>query len=439
MKFAITSTEYLDKYLRVFRRSDLGVGRQRGQIRVWSLQTSGCGCAGRKPEPSLSPPGRRGSEHQTTMVRAPCLLLLLLLPVLCVSEIALEPCEVDDDDFRCFCNFTDPQPEWSSAFQCISAVEVEIHGGGRSLEQFLKGADTDPKEYADMVKALRVRRLTVASAQVPAVLVGAFLRALGYSRLKELTLQDLEVTGAAPPPPLDATGPALSTLILRNVSWATGVAWLTELHQWLKPGLKVLHIAQAHPLAFACAQLRTFPALTTLDLSDNPRLGEHGLTAALCPHKFPALRALVLRNAGIETPNGVCLAMAVAGVQPQHLDLSRNSLRVTAPGAPGCVWPSTLNSLNLSFAGLEQVPKGLPARLSVLDLRCNRLNREPRPEELPKVSNLTLDGNPFLDPEAPNYQEDPTKSGVVPACAHSALAVGMSGTFAVLQRVGGFV
>lgn len=43
-------------------------GRQRGQIRVWSLQTSGCGCAGRKPEPSLSPPGRRGSEHQTTMV-----------------------------------------------------------------------------------------------------------------------------------------------------------------------------------------------------------------------------------------------------------------------------------------------------------------------------------------------------------------------------------
>lgn len=27
MKFAITSTEYLDKYLRVFRGSDLGVGK----------------------------------------------------------------------------------------------------------------------------------------------------------------------------------------------------------------------------------------------------------------------------------------------------------------------------------------------------------------------------------------------------------------------------
>ncbi|XP_025301172.1 monocyte differentiation antigen CD14 [Canis lupus baileyi] len=372
------------------------------------------------------------------MMRTPCLLLLLLPPVLCVSETSLEPCEVDDDDFRCFCNFTDPQPDWSSAFQCMIAVEVEIHGGGRSLEQFLKGADADPKQYADMVRALRLRRLTVASAQVPAVLVTAFLRALGYSRLKELTLQDLEVTGTPPPPPLEATGPALSTLTLRNVSWATGSAWLAELQRWLKPGLKVLNIAQAHSLAFSCARLRTFPALTTLDLSDNPGLGEHGLASALCPQKFPALQALVLRNAGMHTPNGVCAAMAVAGVQPRHLDLSHNSLRATAPGAPACVWPSALDSLNLSFSGLGQVPKGLPARLSVLDLRCNKLNREPRLEELPKVSNLTLDGNPFLDPEAPKYQENPTTSGVVPSCARSGLAVGMSGTLAVLQRVGGF-
>lgn len=370
------------------------------------------------------------------MVRAPS-LLLLLLPTLCVSEVVLEPCEVDDEDFRCFCNFTDPQPQWSSAYQCVTAVEVEIHGGGHNLEQFLKGADTDPKQYADVLKALRLRRLTVASAQVPAVLLAAFLRALVYSRIKELTLQDLEVTGGTPPPLLEATGPALSTLTLRNVSWTAGGAWLTELQRWLKPGLKVLNIAQAHSLAFSCAQLPTFLALTTLDLSDNPRLGEHGLTAALCQHKFPALQTLVLRNAGIQTPNGVCLALVRAGVQPQRLDLSHNSLRATAPGAPVCVWPRTLNSLNLSFARLEQVPKGLPARLSELDLRCNRLTKKPRPEELPTVSNLTLDGNPFLDPEDPNYQEDPMKSGVVPACAHPALAVGMSGTLAVLQRVGG--
>lgn len=105
---------------------------------------------------------------------------------------------------------------------------------------------------------------------------------------------------------------------------------------------------------------------------------------------------------------------------------------VTAPGATRCVWPSALSSLNLSFAGLEQVPKGLPTKLSVLDLSCNKLSREPRREELPEVNVLTLDGNPFLDPGALKHQDDPMISGVVPACARSALTMGVSGTLALL-------
>lgn len=368
------------------------------------------------------------------MVRAPC--LLLLLPLLRFSAATLEPCEVDDENFRCVCNFTGPQPDWSSAFQCMTAVEVEIRGGGRNLEQFLKGASADPKQYADIVKALRLQRLTVGAVQVPAPLLVALLRALGYSRLKELTLEDLEVTGTMQPPPLEATGPPLSSLRLRNVSWATGGAWLAELQQWLKPGLKILSIAQAHSLAFSCAQLHSFSALHTLDLSDNPGLGERGLIAALCPHKFPALRDLALRNAGMQTPNGVCGAMAAAGVQPHSLDLSHNSLSAAAPGAPRCDWPSALSSLNLSFAGLEQVPKGLPGKLSVLDLSCNRLNKAPRADELPVVSNLILDRNPYLDPEASKQQDQ--NSGVVAACAHSALTVGISGTLALLRGAGDF-
>lgn len=368
-------------------------------------------------------------------MRAPCQLLLLLLPpLLYVSADTREPCELDEDDERCVCNFTGPQPYWSSALQCMSAMEVEIRGGGHSLKQFIEITDTDLKQYANTIRALRLRRLTVGDAQVPARLLFAVLRGLGYSRLKELTLEDLVVTGTTLPPPLEATGPALATLSLRNLSWPTGNAWLAELQQWLRPGLKVLNIAQAHSLAFSCAELRAFPALTTLDLSDNPGLGERGLTAALCPRKFPALQELALRNAGIETPNGVCVALAAADVQPQLLDLSHNSLRASAPGSPGCVWPSALSSLNLSFAGLEKVPKGLPASLSVLDLSCNRLNRAPRPDELPEVSSLTLDGNPFLDPGAPT----PNDSGVVPACARSTLAVGMSGTLVVLQGARGF-
>ncbi|KAM5301595.1 monocyte differentiation antigen CD14 [Glossophaga mutica] len=370
------------------------------------------------------------------MVRAPCPLLLLLVPsLLHLSAATPEPCEIDDDDVRCVCNFTDPEPQWSSALQCLSALEVEVHGGGRSLQQFVRFSDTNPKEYVDLVKALRLRRLTVGTAQVPAPLLVAVLQGLGSSRLRQLTLKDLEVTGTMPLPPLEDIGPALSTLSLRNVSWATDDAWLAKLQQWLKPGLRELNIAQAHSLAFRCADLHSFSSLRTLDLSDNPALGERGLTAVLCPNKFPALQELTLRNAGMETPSGVCAALAAAAVKPQRLDLSRNSLRARTQGAPPCVWPSTLNSLNLSFAGLEQVPQGLPAELSVLDLSCNSLHRMPRLEELPKVTSLTLDGNPFLEPDASKYQEVPN-SGVVPASECSALAMGMSGAVALLQGAG---
>ncbi|ELK23686.1 Monocyte differentiation antigen CD14 [Myotis davidii] len=96
-------------------------------------------------------------------VRAPCRLLLLLLlpPLLHVWATTPEPCAVDDDDVRCVCNFTDPEPDWSSAFQCVGAMEVEIRGGGRSLKEFVNFAGINPKQYADVIRALRVRRLTV--------------------------------------------------------------------------------------------------------------------------------------------------------------------------------------------------------------------------------------------------------------------------------------
>lgn len=376
--------------------------------------------------------GRRNSQNLSTM-ESVLGLLLLLLTLAHASPATPEPCELDEDSIRCFCNFSDPQPDWSSAFLCTGAVDVEFYGGGRSLEHFLKRVDTeaDLGQYADVVRSLPWQRLTVGDARVPAPMLFGVLRMLGYSSLKELTLENLEVTGTTLRPLLEATGPDLNTLRLRNVSWATEDAWLGELQQWLKPGLRVLSIAQAHSLNFSCEQVRVFPALATLDLSDNPELGERGLISALCPSKFPALQVLALRNTGMETPGGVCSALAAASVQLEELDLSHNSLRDTA-GAPGCDWPSKLNSLNLSFTELEQVPKGLPAVLSVLDLSHNRLDRKPRPDELPKVDQLSLKGNPFLTPEA---QWEDYNSGVVTAPVCSSLAVCVSGTLAALQGV----
>lgn len=355
-------------------------------------------------------------------------LLLLLLTLVHASPATPEPCELDEEGVRCSCNFSDPQPNWSSAFLCAGAADVEFYGGGRSLEHLLKRVDTEAnlgQYYTDLIRSLPLKRLTVRSARVPTPILFGTLRVLGYSGLRELTLENLEVTGTAFPPLLDATGPDLNTLSLRNVSWAIRDTWLAELQQWLKPGLKVLSIAQAHSLNFSCKQVDVFPALATLDLSDNPELGEKGLISALCPHKFPTLQVLALRNAGMETPSGVCTVLAAARVPLQALDLSHNSLRDTA-GTPSCNWPSQLNSLNLSFTGLEQVPKGLPAKLSMLDLSYNRLNRKPRPEELPEVGNLSLRGNPFLD------SESQSNSGVVTATALSPLEMGLSGTLTLL-------
>ncbi|XP_055481295.1 monocyte differentiation antigen CD14 [Psammomys obesus] len=364
-------------------------------------------------------------------------LLLLLLPLVRGSSATTpEPCELDEDNVHCACNFSEAQPDWSSAFICTGAEDVEFFGGGRSLEHFLKRVDTEASlgpTYTDIVRSLPWKRLTLRAARVPAPLLFGVLRVLGYSGLQELTLENLEVTGTAHPPLLEASGPDLNTLRLRNLSWATRDAWLAELQQWLKPGLKVLHIAQAHSLNLSCERVRVFPALATLDLSDNPELGERGLISALCPHKFPALQVLALRNAGMETPSGVCSALSAAKVQPQELDLSHNSLRDTT-GAPKCDWPSSLNSLNLSFTELEQVPKGLPASLRVLDLSYNRLNRKPRPDELPKVGNLSLKGNPFLDPESySETQNSGASNSFKSAPMHSTLAVGLSGGLAVLR------
>lgn len=376
--------------------------------------------------------GHRSSQNLSTMERQLGLFLLLLTLAHAFPATTPEPCQLDEDSVRCACNFSDPQPNWSSAILCTGAIDVEFYGGGRSLEHFLKRVNTEAnpsKEITDVLQSLPWERLTLGNARVPAPMLSGVLRLLGFTSLKELTLENLEVTGTALPPLLEASGPNLDTLRLSNVSWATGNAWLAELQQWLKPGLKVLQIAQAHSLNFSCQQVRVFPALATLDLSNNPELGERGLISALCQSKFPALKVLALRNSGIETPSGVCSGLAAASLQLEELDLSHNSLRDTE-GAPRCDWPSKLNSLNLSYTELEQVPKALPAKLSVLDLSYNRLDRQPRPDELPKVVHLSLTGNPFLDsePQSAGYN-----SGVVVAPVRSSLAVGLSATLAALQ------
>lgn len=168
----------------------------------------------------------------------PC-LLLLLLPPLRVSADTTEPCELDDDDFRCVCNFTDRSLTGLAPFSVWLPSRWRSVAAATALDQFLKGVNTDPKQYADTIKALRVRRLKLGTSHRFLLnFLVAVLRALRYSRLKELTLEDLEVTGPTPRrlwKPLGLRSPPSVSVTCRGQPRG---AWLGELQQWLKPGLR---------------------------------------------------------------------------------------------------------------------------------------------------------------------------------------------------------
>ncbi|XP_020860902.1 monocyte differentiation antigen CD14 [Phascolarctos cinereus] len=325
--------------------------------------------------------------------RLPPLLLLyplLLLPWSSSSTV----CILDEEGDNCFCNFSAPEPQWNDIAMCISAVEVEILGGSHNLDVFLqKGGVANPGKAEDVLRVLRLRRLKLREAQVPAPLLNHLLRALTYTRIKELTLEDLVISHPPlqPPSPSDSNV-GLTALKLNRVSLVGESNLLAALGPWLKPSLKALNLTGLGLSSVPCPDLGTFKELNSLDLSDNPEIGESGLTGAFCLKEFQALRDLALRNTSLESLGEVCQGLEVTGTNVQHLDISYNELRDTPQTQ--CTWPPTLISLNLSHSKLKCVPKSLPEKLQQLDLSYNLLMKQPM---LPQVNDLILRGNPFAD------------------------------------------
>ncbi|XP_051834517.1 monocyte differentiation antigen CD14 [Antechinus flavipes] len=325
------------------------------------------------------------------------LLLLLLSPLLLLPWPSSAICILDEEGDNCFCNFSTPEPNWNSLQMCLSSVEVEIHGGGHNLDIFLpKGGLADPRQAADLLRSLRLKRLKLKDAQVPAPLLYQLLQALTYTRTQELSLEDLGVSH----PPLQPRSPsdhalALKALKLNRVSPAGEGDLMAAILTWLKPGLKTLSLTDSGLSSVPCSNLGTFKELSSLDLSDNPAIGESGLTAALCLKEFQELRDLALRNTSLQSLGGVCGALEARGVKVQRLDISYNELRDTP--STQCTWPPTLTSLNLSHAKLKCVPKSLPQRLQQLDLSHNLLTKQPT---LDQVTELVLEGNPFTQSSA---------------------------------------
>ncbi|XP_038627208.1 monocyte differentiation antigen CD14 [Tachyglossus aculeatus] len=304
-------------------------------------------------------------------------MVLLWLLMLTTLPRPATSCSLDDEAQRCSCNFSGPDPAWNQAIVCLSALEVELRAGGRDLGPFLEKGLRDPEPLAETMRALRIRRLTLGEVTVPGALLGALLHVLGYTRLKELELEEVAVTGPLPPPAPGVDGPRLTALRLRNVSWEAagpgrgrGGDGPAGLWPWLDTGLRELKVTGSGLERLPCPAAGAFPALRSLDLSHNPALGAAGAAAALCPGAFPGLRVLGLRDTGLSTLGPLCTALDGARGALESLDLSHNALASTG----ACAWPPSLRILNLAH---------------------NRLTKEPDLRALPALEKVELEGNPF--------------------------------------------
>ncbi|XP_074068935.1 monocyte differentiation antigen CD14 isoform X2 [Macrotis lagotis] len=257
-----------------------------------------------------------------------------------------------------------------------------------------KGGLADPSKGADLLRALRLKRLKLKEAEVPAPLLRQLLRALTYTRIKELALEDLVISHLPlQPPSLIDSDLLLEALHLSRVSLAGEGNLLGAIGSWLKPELEALNLTGLGLTSVPCSDLGTFKKLNSLDLSDNPELGESGLTEAICLKEFQTLQHLALRNTSLQSLGRVCQGLVATGANVQRLDISYNELEDTS--LTQCTWSPTLISLNLSHGKLKCVPTSLPKNLQQLDLSYNLLMKQPVAEELPQVTDLILEGNPF--------------------------------------------
>ncbi|XP_044520475.1 monocyte differentiation antigen CD14 [Gracilinanus agilis] len=360
-------------------------------------------------------------------------LLLLLAPLLLLPSSASASCELDEEGNNCYCNFSAPNPEWDRIAMCISSVQADIDGGGHNLDIFLQKVIADPSKISDILRSLRLKRLRLRGAQVPAPLLHQLLKALTYTRIEELSLVDL-VISMPPllPPSFSDNDLRLKALHLHRVLWTGEGNLLATVGPWLKPGLKALSLTGLNLSYVPCPELDAFGELNSLDLSDNPEITENGLTSALCFSKLQALKDLALRNTGLQSLGRVCRALEATETNVQRLDISYNELG--GKPWPQCTWPPSLLSLNLSHANLKCVPKPLPKKLQQLDLSYNLLRKQP---QLPQVTDLILEGNPFAyaGASARLQREQPTEDCAVLSrgskFAGATLAFLVSGTAAL--------
>ncbi|NXX45524.1 TLR21 protein, partial [Tricholaema leucomelas] len=257
-----------------------------------------------------------------------------------------------------------------SIIQCLPATVVEFWGGELQRYADLPVGDLDAAAI-DMLGSLLVSKIVFGDLLVPEELLARVLRFFSYTHVRELAFENCAFQGRGDWQQM--AGQELPILALRfhKVSSAPLEGReqdLSLLGSWLQ-ALQELAVTSCRVTNLPCAIGRLLRALRSLDLAQNS-LGDDSLGAAFCGEAFPRLQALSLRRNRLSSYHGVCRSLQRLP-QLQHLDLSQNEL-LPAPGS-SCRWPPSLQTFNLSGAGLDEVPTPLPPRLEVLDLSHNHL------------------------------------------------------------------
>lgn len=297
-------------------------------------------------------------------------LLLLLGLGLLGAEGRRNRCFFNRTEEHCVC-YNLSEETAGSIIQCLPATVVEFWGG--DVQQYIAFPIGDlDSSIIDTLGSLIIQKVIIGGILVPEILLARVLRFFSYTHVQELTFDSCIFQGTGDWSDMDGHSLPIRSLSFHNVTSAplTGHEQaFSSLGRWLGT-LEKLAVTSSHVTSLPCAIGRVFTALHSLDLAQNS-LRDGSLSRAFCQGAFPQLQQLSLPHNQLSSYQSVCQGVGLL-LKLQHLDLSHNNL--TAAPSSSCQWPASLQHLNLSSTGLEEVPAPLPPSLKVLDVSHNHLH-----------------------------------------------------------------
>ncbi|NWV66262.1 TLR2 protein, partial [Malurus elegans] len=297
-------------------------------------------------------------------------VLLLLGLGLLEAEGRRNRCYFNRTQESCVC-YNLSEETAGSIIQCLAATVVEFQGG--DVEKYIAFPISDlDSSTIETLGSLIVQKIIIANVLVPEILLARVLRFFSYTHVRELAFKSCIFQGSGDWSDMDGQTLPIRSLSFHNVTSAplTGQEQaFSSLSRWLEV-LEELTVTSSRVTNLPCAVGRVLGALRSLDLAQNS-LGDGSLSPTFCQGAFPQLQELSLHHNNLRSYHSVCEGVQLL-LRLRHLDLSHNSL--VAEPSSSCLWPASLRHLNLSNAGLDNVPTPLPPSLEVLDMSHNHLH-----------------------------------------------------------------